>query len=94
MSGGERQKVDVIIQFALRYMLCHLLNFQSNIIVLDEVFDNCDSAGCDKILQLITAELSDVETVFVITHHAFELTLPSDYDIIVAKGADGISRIV
>ena len=94
LSGGEKQKVDVIIQFALRYMLCNMMNFSSNIIVLDEVFDNCDIEGCDKIIRLISEELSDVSTVFIITHHNFELQLPTDSEIIVEKGADNISRIV
>lgn len=93
LSGGERQKVDVIIQFALRYMLCNMLNFSCNIIVLDEVFDNCDIEGCDKIIELISKELSDIQSVFIITHHAFELSLPTDYDIIITKDAGGISHI-
>jgi len=93
LSGGEKQKVDVIIQFALRYMLCNMMNFSSNIIVLDEVFDNCDIEGCDKIIELISKELSDINSVFIITHHNFELQLSTDYDIIIIKGADNISRI-
>ena len=93
LSGGERQKVDVIIQFALRYMLCNMLNFSCNIIVLDEVFDNCDIEGCDKIIELISKELSDIQSVFIITHHAFELSLPTDYDIIITKNINGISHI-
>lgn len=94
LSGGERQKVDVIIQFALRYMLCSMMNFSSNIIVLDEVFDNCDAEGCDRIIKLISTELSDIESVFIITHHNFELQLPTDCDIMVTKDGNNISRIV
>ena len=93
LSGGEKQKVDVIIQFALRYMLCNMLNFSCNIIVLDEVFDNCDIEGCNKLIELISNELSDIKSVFIVTHHNLELQLPTDYDIIITKGADGISRI-
>ena len=93
LSGGEKQKVDVIIQFALRYMLCNMLNFSCNIIVLDEVFDNCDIEGCNKLIELISNELADIKSVFIVTHHNFELQLPTDYDIIITKGADGISRL-
>ena len=70
-----------------------MLNFSCNIIVLDEVFDNCDIEGCDKIIELISKELSDIQSVFIITHHAFELSLPTDYDIIITKDANGISHI-
>ena len=40
LSGGEKQKVDIIVQFALRDMLCNYLGFDCNILVLEEVFDN------------------------------------------------------
>lgn len=94
LSGGEKQKVDIIVQFAIRYMLCSIMNFKCNILVLDEVFDNCDIEGCDKIIKLISDELADVETVFIITHHSFELQLPTDYNITVEKNSDNISYIV
>lgn len=92
LSGGEKQKVDIIVQFAIRDMLCKFLNFSSNIIVLDEVFDNLDELGCQKILDLITKHLPDVESVFVITHHS-DISIPFDNKIIVIKDNDGISRI-
>lgn len=92
LSGGEKQKIDIIVQFAIRDMLCKFLNFSSNIIVLDEVFDNLDELGCQKILDLITKHLPDVESVFVITHHS-DISIPFDNKIIVIKDNDGISRI-
>ena len=48
LSGGEKQKVDLIIQFSIRDMLCQYLNFSSNILVLDEITDNLDSKGSEK----------------------------------------------
>ena len=93
LSGGEKQKVDLIVQFAIRDMLCKYLNFSSNILVLDEIFDNLDSKGCQNILNLITTKLNDVESVFIITHHD-DISLPCDFEICVEKGEDSISRIV
>lgn len=93
LSGGERQKVDVIVQFAIREMLCKFMGFGCNLIVLDEIFDNCDSQGCGKIIDLISQKLSDISSVYLITHHAEELNLPCDYQIQVVKGRDNISRI-
>lgn len=92
LSGGERQRIDIIIQFALRDMLCHFSNFSSNIIVLDELFDNLDTTSTDAILDLITEVLSDVDSVFIITHHS-ELMLPIDTTILVSKNMHGISEI-
>lgn len=92
LSGGEKQKVDLIVQFAIRDMLCKYLGFSSNIIVLDEIFDNLDAQGCQNILNLISSKLNDVQSIFIITHHS-DISIPADYEINVVKGADKISRI-
>ncbi len=92
LSGGERQKIDIIIQFALRDMLCQYLGFSSNIIVIDECFDNLDSTGSQKIINMISSKLKDVESVFVVTHHT-DLSIPYDREITVVKDASGVSYI-
>ena len=93
LSGGERQKIDLIIQFAIRDMLCKYLGFSSNIIAVDELFDGLDDTGCERIINLISNKLSDVESIYVITHHS-AIQIPCDNVITVIKGEDGISRIV
>jgi DNA repair exonuclease SbcCD ATPase subunit len=94
LSGGERQKIDLIIQFAIRDMLCKFLNFSSNIIVLDEIFDNLDAVGSCKVLNLITNKLTDVDNIFIVTHHAADLHIPYDSEIVVAKNNNGFSEII
>lgn len=93
LSGGERQKIDVIVQLAIRDMLCTHLDFSSNILVLDEISDNIDSVGAEKLFNLISNKLTDVESVFIISHHS-DYSLPIDNMITVVKGPDKISRIV
>ena len=93
LSGGEKQRVDLIIQFAIRDMLCNQLGFSSNILVLDEITDNLDSVSCDKVLNFITKELSSIESVFIISHHSDELAIPADSEIIVVKNELGISEV-
>lgn len=94
LSGGEQQKVDLIIQFAIRSMMQEYTNFTSNIIVLDEILDNLDSVGCDSILNFITTKLSDIESIFIISHHADTLNIGNDSTITVVKNADGVSCII
>lgn len=94
LSGGEQQKVDLIIQFAIREMMAEYTGFTSNIIVLDEILDNLDSVGCDSILNFITNKLSDIESVFIISHHADTLNIGNDSTITVVKNPDGVSYIV
>lgn len=92
LSGGEKQKVDIIIQLSLRDMLCNYLNFRCNIICFDEIFDNCDSLGCQKILNLISTKLPDIQGIYIITHHT-DLDIPADAYIKVVKGEDNISYV-
>lgn len=92
LSGGEKQKIDIIVQLALRDILSKQLNIHSNILVVDEIFDNLDLIGCRKIMSLIS-NLSDIESVFIISHHAQDLELTSDVKILVEKNENGISTI-
>lgn len=94
LSGGEKQKVDVIVQLAIRDMLCSFLNFSSNILVLDEITDNLDILGCQKMFNLISTKLNDVEAVYIISHHQDDFEIPYDDQINIVKGVDRISRIV
>lgn len=92
LSGGEKQKIDLIIQFSLRDMLCSFLNFSSNILVIDEVFDNLDTIGCQKIIDLISTKLIDIDSIYIVTHRG-DLTIPYDNEIVVIKDNSGVSRI-
>ena len=93
LSGGEKQKVDIIVQFALRDMLCNYLGFDCNILVLDEVFDNLDSVGCDKVIQLITNKINSVNSIYIISHHAEELDIPVDSYLVIEKDSTGVSFV-
>ena len=94
LSGGEKQKVDVIIQLAIRDMLCKFLNFSSNILVLDEITDSLDITGSQKMFNLISTKLNDVEAVYIVSHHQNDFEIPVDSEITVMKGSDKISRIL
>lgn len=93
LSGGEKQKLDIIIQLAIKDMLSMYLNVYCNVLVLDEIFDNLDTLGCQKILELISA-LDNIKSIYIISHHADELKIPYDSKIIIKKDNTGISRII
>ena len=94
LSGGEKQRLDLIIQFAIRDFISQYLGFSCNLLVLDEITDALDSESCDKVVNFIIEELSSIESVFIISHHADELELPRDSEIVVEKTIDGVSRVV
>lgn len=69
-----------------------LLGFSCNILVLDEVFDNLDELGCENLINLITTELKDIQSVFIITHHN-DIQIPYDDKITIVKDGFGVSTI-
>lgn len=91
LSGGEKQKIDLIVQFSIRDMLCNHLGFTSNILVLDEVFDALDMTGCQKVLDVISS-LSDIKNIFIVTHRK-DLAIPCDRELTVVKSSSGISEL-
>lgn len=93
LSGGEKQRVDLILQFAIRDMLMSYLNMNSNILVLDEITDFLDKQSCGAVMDLIEKELNTIESVFIISHHAEELELPIDSELHVIKNENGISEV-
>ena len=93
LSGGEKQRVDLILQFAIRDMLSSYLGFNANIIVLDEITDFLDKKSCKAIMKLLEKELNTIESVFLISHHADELELPIDSELKIVKNTDGISEV-
>ena len=94
LSGGERQKVDLIVQFSIRDMLSEYMNFSSSILVLDEIFDNLDSTGCEKVINMISKRFSDINSIYIISHHAEELNIPVDSYLTVIKNSNGISSVI
>ena len=94
LSGGERQKVDLIVQFSIRDMLSEYMNFSSSILVLDEIFDNLDSTGCEKVINMISKRFNDINSIYIISHHAEELNIPVDNYLTVIKNSNGVSSVV
>lgn len=92
LSGGEKQKIDLIIQFAIKDMLSQYLNVYCNILVLDEIFDNLDSIGCQKVLDLVSS-MTDINSTYIISHHADELRISYDNKLTVVKDNSGVSKI-
>ena len=94
LSGGEKQRVDLILQLAIRDLLTSYLGLNANILVLDEITDFLDKKSCDAVMRLLEKELQTVESVFIISHRSNELELPIDSEIKVIKNEHGISELL
>lgn len=93
LSGGEKQRVDLILQLAIRDLLTNYLGLDANILVLDEVTDFLDKKSCQAVMRLLEKELQTVESVFIISHHVEELELSVDSEIKIIKNEQGISEL-
>jgi DNA repair exonuclease SbcCD ATPase subunit len=93
LSGGEKQRVDLIMQLAIRDLLTSYLGLNANILVLDEVTDFLDKKSCRAVMHLLEKELKTVESVFIISHHSDELEIPVDSEVMVINNELGISEL-
>jgi DNA repair exonuclease SbcCD ATPase subunit len=93
LSGGEKQRVDLILQLAIRDLLNSYLGLSANILVLDEITDFLDKKSCQAVMRLLEKELNTVESVFIISHRSTELEIPIDSEITVIKNEYGISEL-
>jgi DNA repair exonuclease SbcCD ATPase subunit len=94
LSGGEKQRVDLILQLAIRDMLITYLDLNANILVLDEITDFLDKKSCKAVMTLLESTLQTIESVFIISHHDTELEIASDSSIKIIKNAHGISELL
>lgn len=93
LSGGEKQRVDLILQLAIRDLLNSYLNLSANILVLDEITDFLDKKSCKAVMKLLEKELNTVESVFIISHRSADLEIPIDSELLVIKNENGISEL-
>lgn len=93
LSGGERRKVDLIISFAIRDMLCQFSSFSANILCLDEITDGVDDQGVKNIFNCISNRLQNLESIFIITHKSDVASIPVDSVITVVKDSNGVSSV-
>lgn len=94
LSGGEKQRVDLILQLAIRDMLITYLDLNANILVLDEITDFLDKKSCKAVMSLLENALQTVESVFIISHHDEALEIVSDSSVKIVKNTHGISELL
>jgi len=66
-SSGEKRRIDVAILLALQSLVYERGASNSNLIVLDEVFDSLDRVGIERAVALLAEESSD-KLIYVISH--------------------------
>lgn len=68
LSSGEKRRVGVALNIAfMQYLQTQIGG--TNLVVLDELFDNLDQQGIDEVIELLSKISSDDMTVLVISHN-------------------------
>lgn len=72
-SEGEKMKIDLALMFSWRQLASMKNSVNTNLLVLDEIFDSSlDNESIDSLLQILS-EFSDTSNVFVISHKREQL---------------------
>lgn len=92
LSGGEQRKCDISIIIAQRRLAQKMNSIYSNVLIADEIFDGLDEVSFNIVLDLLSNEMQDVESMFIISHRDIK-EIPFDTLISVIKNKNQISEI-
>lgn len=65
-SGGEKQRLDIVLIFAMYDLVSINTNF--NVLIMDEVFEGLDEKGENDVFDLIRLKANEGKSVYIITH--------------------------
>jgi DNA repair exonuclease SbcCD ATPase subunit len=86
-SGGESDKIDMAIAFALHDAAQAISNFSCNILVIDEPANAVDARGVGLIVKALQEKLADLDSIFLISHRsAFKGLVESTWMVVRDKG--------
>jgi len=93
-SGGEKQRLNLAILFALNNLVKSSISTKINIMFLDEILSNSlDDKGVSTVLELLNDMKDNNETVFIIDHKDSFKDYPSFNQITIHKDKTGFSKI-
>ena len=91
LSGGERTRVNIALLLAQKSLSEIIGNISCNIIILDEILGYCDSQAENNVVNLITKELDNLESIYMVSHK--EIPIGYDTELVVVKDKSGLSKI-
>lgn len=91
LSGGEKTRVNISLLLAQKSLANVIGNISCNIIILDEILGYCDAQAEEKVIDLITTELEDLDSIYMVSHK--EIPIGYDTEILVTKNKQGLSTV-
>jgi len=68
LSKGQKARIDCAITLALNSITREVYNFNTGILLLDEITDGLDEEGIDRVARIIQELSNTIGTIFVMTH--------------------------
>lgn len=68
-SGGEKDRVDLCLAFALLDLARQCTQWGSNLLVMDEIAVHVDAKGVENLMTVVEQLVGSVESVFMISHN-------------------------
>lgn len=69
LSKGERKRLDLCIQFAIYDLVRSTAMFDTNILILDEIFESLDVSGINHVVTMLEERSEVIPSIYVITHN-------------------------
>lgn len=68
-SGGEKDRIDLCLAFALLDLARQCTEWGSNILVMDEIAVHVDVKGVERLMGVVESLVGNVESVYMISHN-------------------------
>ena len=91
LSGGEKTRVNIALLLAQKSLANVIGNIACNIRIVDESLGYCDAQAEEKVIDLITTELEDLDSIYMVSHK--EIPIGYDTEILVTKNKQGLSTV-
>lgn len=92
LSGGEKTRVNIALLLAQKSLASIIGNISCNIIILDEILGYCDSQAEENVINLLTSELDNLESIYMVSHK--EIQIGYDKQLIIRKDKNGLSNVI
>jgi len=92
LSGGEKRRVDILVQIAFSEFISRVSNSSINLLALDEIFVHMDISSINNILPFLQSYFGDSKNIYIISHDEEIKDLFNSYLIVEKKG--GISNLL
>ena len=92
LSGGEKTRVNIALLLAQKSLASIIGNISCNIIILDEILGYCDIQAEENVINLLTSELDNLESIYMVSHK--EIQIGYDKQLVVKKDKQGLSNVL